>query len=80
MKRNKNFGLGNMKLYKYDDEYTSLCTAKCTCGHSVTIYNRFRREYCSYCGKLVFLTKKDEYLYKMKRMMERESRRKNNSQ
>ena len=56
-----------VKHYKYDDEYISKVTIKCRCGHSVSIYNRFRREICSYCGRMVFLTKKDEFKYKLKR-------------
>nr|DAM30811.1 MAG TPA: 30S ribosomal protein S27 [Caudoviricetes sp.] len=59
------FELG--KHYKYDDDYISMVTVKCRCGHSVSIYNRFRREICSYCGRMVFLTKKDEFKYKLKR-------------
>lgn len=55
------------KKYKYNDEYTSLVSRTCKCGHVINIYNRYRREICSYCGALVFLTPKDEFMYKMKR-------------
>lgn len=79
MKRTKDFGYGNVKLYKYDDKYTSLVTVKCKCGHSVTIYNRQRRNFCSVCGRMVFLTKKDEFDYKMKRVMKYDSRTKTKS-
>lgn len=57
----------NVKHYKYNDDYTSIVTRKCKCGHSVAIYNRFRREICSQCGRMVFLTDKDKFKYKMKR-------------
>ena len=57
------------KNHRYDSEYTSLVTVKCKCGHSVTIYNRYRRQLCSHCGRVVFLTKKDEFNYKLKRML-----------
>ena len=57
------------KLHKYDSEYTSLLTVKCRCGHSVTIYNRYKREICSHCGRVVFLTKKDEYKFYLERML-----------
>ena len=67
--KNNIFGFGNIKIYHYDTEYTSLVTAKCKCGHSVTIYNRYRRDTCSHCGRMVFLTKKDEFKYLMERKM-----------
>ena len=46
------------KPLKYNDEYTSLVTRYCVCGHAVNIYNRFGREICRWCGRNVFLTKK----------------------
>lgn len=55
------------KPYMYDEEYTSMCSRKCKCGHTVTIYNRFKREICSYCGRYVFLDKKTEFDYRVKR-------------
>lgn len=55
------------KLTLYDPNYTSLVSRKCKCGHTVTIYNRYNREICKWCGRLVFLTKKDEFDYFMKR-------------
>lgn len=58
-------------IYKYNDEFASLMTRKCKCGHSVTIYSRYRREICSNCGRFVFLTKKDEFEYRMKRRMKK---------
>ena len=48
----------NKRPFKYNDEYTSLVSKKCKCGHTVSIYNRFGREICSHCGSNVFLTKK----------------------
>lgn len=53
--------------YKYDDEYTSKVTKICKCGHSVAIYNKEGKEICNHCGRLVFLTKKYELKYYMKR-------------
>lgn len=53
--------------YKYDDEYTSKVTKICKCGHSVAIYNKEGKEICNHCGRLVFLTKKHELKYYMKR-------------
>lgn len=65
----KIFNFDNTKHYNYDSEYTSLMTRKCKCGHSVTIYNRKRREICSLCGRFVYLTEKDEFLHKMQRKL-----------
>lgn len=57
----------NKRAFKYNDEYTSLVSRTCKCGHVVNIYNRFGREICSYCGRNVFLTKKHEFKYQMQR-------------
>lgn len=65
----KQFNFDNYLQYKFNDDYTSLVTVKCKCGHSVTIYNRHRREICKNCGRYVFLTEKDEFLYRMKRKL-----------
>ena len=51
----------------HDPEYTSLVSKKCKCGHTLNIYNRHRREICNWCGRIVFLRKKDEFIYNMKR-------------
>lgn len=56
-------------IYKYNDEFQSLMTRKCKCGHSVTIYSRHRREICSNCGAYVFLTKKDEFEFKLRKKL-----------
>ena len=53
--------------YKYNDDYTSKVTKICKCGHSVSIYNRYGKEICNHCGRLVFLKKKHELKYYMKR-------------
>lgn len=55
------------KLELHDPNYTSLVSVKCKCGHTVSIYNRYKREICTWCGRLVFLTKKDEFYYNLKR-------------
>ena len=65
----KYFNFDNHPMYKYDEEYLSLITRKCKCGHSVSIKNRHRREICSNCGRFVFLTKKDEFEYRLKRKL-----------
>lgn len=52
----------------HDFNYTTLVSRKCKCGHSVPIYSRHRREICKWCGRMVFLDKKDEFKYNMKRM------------
>lgn len=65
----KPFNFDKCLVYRYNDEYIALMTRKCVCGHSVTIYNRHRREICSNCGRFVFLTKKDEFEYRLKRKL-----------
>ena len=43
-----------------DSEYTALVSRKCKCGHTLNIYNRYRREICPNCGRMVFLDKKKQ--------------------
>ena len=35
----------------------------CECGHSMTMYHNY--DYCSWCGKIVFKNKKEEFKYKL---------------
>lgn len=49
----------------YHPEFIAQVSVKCKCGHVVQIVSRRRREYCSWCGTLNFLTKKDEFKYKL---------------
>ncbi len=65
----KYFNFDGHLMFKYDDEYLSLITRKCKCGHSVAVKSRYRREICSNCGRYVFLTKEDEFKYRMKRKL-----------
>ena len=44
-------------------------TFKCKCGHSILITNREKKKVCSYCGRLVFRSKRDEYFYRLKEML-----------
>ena len=67
MYRTKNTSFENGYIERYDSEYTSLVSRKCKCGHTVTIYNRYGREICKWCGRNVFLDKKHELYYIMKR-------------
>lgn len=55
-------------VIKYDERYITSVSRKCKCGHTVSIFNRNGREICKWCGRLVFIDKKYEFLYKMKRM------------
>lgn len=60
----------NKKYFKrerYNTEYVSLMTRKCKCGHSIQIFKKEGYELCSYCGKMVFLSDKHKFKYKMKR-------------
>lgn len=65
----KHFNFDGHPMMRHKDEYTSLLTRQCKCGHSVTIYSRFRREICSNCGRYVYLTKKDEFKHRLQRKM-----------
>lgn len=66
---NNHYSFDNAKIHRYDPEYIALMTVKCKCGHSVTIYNRFRREICSFCGRNVFLTDKDKFKFIINKML-----------
>lgn len=67
MYRKKEFDIDKRFLERHDPEYTFLVSRKCKCGHTVTIYNRHRREICRWCGRVVFLSPKEEFKYNMKR-------------
>lgn len=61
-----------MKKDKYfienkNSEYISKVTRKCKCGHCVQIFSRYRREICSNCGNIVFLSEKDRLKFYLKR-------------
>ena len=66
-------------MYKYysvkDVEKLSKEKAKykfyCKCGHPVTIYPFEHRnsKICSWCGRLVFVNKKEEFKYKLQKEM-----------
>lgn len=47
-------------LTKDDKEY------QCTCGHKVVIPEWVDKQCCSWCGNYVFKSKKDEFKYRMK--------------
>ena len=49
-------------------------TVKCSCGHSVVITNRYNRTLCKWCGKWVFKTKKDEFIYRLNEAKIREGK------
>ena len=65
----KHYSFDSKPFHMYDPDYTSQVTRKCKCGHSVTIYSRFRRNICTNCGRFVYLTKKDEFIHRMQRKM-----------
>ena len=51
----------------YSDEYRSIMTKKCKCGHSIQIFKREGYDICSYCGRMVFISDKHKFKYNMKR-------------
>ena len=53
--------------FKIDPEYTRSVSRTCKCGHVVNIYNKSGKVLCKWCGNIVFLNKKAEYDFKIKR-------------
>lgn len=59
---------------------------KCSCGHSVKIYpmEHITRKICTYCGKYVYINKKEEFKDRLKERLRKNeqsyiySRRKSN--
>lgn len=43
-------------------------TVKCRCGHSVLL-GRKEKKICSHCGKWVFKSEKDEFIYRMEHLL-----------
>ena len=41
------------------------------CGHSIAMPYRVNKCLCEWCGKYVFRTKKDEFIYRLKERMHR---------
>lgn len=64
MKSNKK---GSRELY---DEVTKV---KCKCGHVQCIPANFKNFYCSWCGNMLFVSKKAEFDYKIKRRFANDS-------
>ena len=46
---------------------------RCKCGHTVSIYPFEHRvsKICSWCGNLVFINKKEEFKYKLRKEMKK---------
>lgn len=63
----KYYDIDKRKPFKYNSEFIAIHKRTCKCGHVVTILSRYRREICSYCGRYVYLSKKDEFLHQLKR-------------
>lgn len=51
----------------HDEEYIRIVSRTCKCGHVINLYDRSGYAICRWCGNIVFLTKKAEYDYKIKR-------------
>lgn len=58
---------------EYIEDNVEFIKTKCNCGHIVTFLTIHPRT-CSYCGKLIYPRKQDEFKDKMKLIL----RRKNN--
>ena len=46
-------------------------TVKCKCGHSIFMPVYLKNTICSHCKKLVFRNNKEEFKYKMERMLKK---------
>ena len=57
----------HIPFYRYDDEYIDKISRKCKCGHIQIVDTRERYKKCRFCGRIVFLDKKAEFNYKVKR-------------
>lgn len=44
-------------------------TKKCKCGHSIFMPVYLKRTICTHCGYLVFRDSKEEFRYKMERVI-----------
>lgn len=70
-----------MKYILTDDEYDRLVNKehefshKCKCVHRVLIPYNKTKMLCRYCGRYVFKSKKDEFIY---RVLENENKNKTN--
>lgn len=56
--------LREKKVRKLMNEYKNN-TYTCKCGHRVFILNNRNKEICTWCGKYVFKSKKDEFKYRL---------------
>lgn len=54
------------KKYQRQAEEYSKVKYQCTCGHKVVIPEWADKQCCSWCGNYVFKSKKDEFKYRMK--------------
>lgn len=54
--------------YAFHNKFTDNMI-KCECGHRVYIPNNMNKQLCIYCGKYIFRTKKDEFLYRTRERM-----------
>lgn len=65
----------NMEQQKKLDRIMTDTAIKCKCGHPVHIPAYLDYIVCSWCGKNVFKTPKDEFIYRAKEVMYREKRK-----
>jgi hypothetical protein len=56
--------LREKKIRKLMNEYT-INTYTCECGHRVFILKNRDKEICTWCGKYVFKSKKEEFKYRL---------------
>ena len=71
---NKKIEKQDIMLYDKPTEFTMKAnmanTVYCpNCKHSVEFWSNSNKELCTWCGRLVFKTKKDEFNFRMKQKL-----------
>lgn len=66
------------KFGKWDSEFLAQTKVICKCGHSINFISNLPYVECSYCHRIVFRSKKDEFNFRIKRRFtSNESKEKN---
>ena len=60
-------------------DFTKIYRRKCKCGMNVYVYPKSKYRFCKNCGNIVFLDKKAEFDFKIKRRYGYASKSKNDS-
>ena len=64
--------LYNFKAYTKIFKDIANNSYRCSCSHSEVIPKYKIKKRCSYCGKYIFIDKKEEFKYKLEEMLKNE--------